>query len=246
MRVLLLLCVLLTGAQAWAQAAGVGAITQIQGAASVTRGTGTQTLTAGAGVFSDDILETAADGKLLVTFSDGSKLTLGPNAEVVIDEFVYSPAGGTNTAALRVTAGAMRLVAGAVERVGGAQAVTVATPVGSIGIRGTDFFVEMEDGTHLAVALFSGFEVAVTNAAGETVLRPGEGTDVWADAAPSQALTWGTERVNRALALVTITPDRRPFYYAQPMAPADTVQSALIAGTFKLDTRLRYELRCPH
>jgi hypothetical protein len=90
---------------------------------------------------------------LLVTFVDGTRLTLGPNADVIIDDFVYNPNGGVNNAALRVTGGAMRLVAGAIERVGGPQAVKVATPVGTIGIRGTDFFVEMED-DHLAVALF--------------------------------------------------------------------------------------------
>ncbi len=241
MRVVLLFCVLFISAAAWAQSASVGTVTQLQGRGSVTREAGTLVLALNTPVFSDDIVETAIDGKVLITFIDGTKLTLGPSAEIVIDEFVFNPAGGANNAALRVTSGAMRLVAGAVERVGGPQAVTVATPVGSIGIRGTDFFVEMEDGTHLAVALFSGYEVAVTNAGGETILRPGEGTDIWAGAAPSQALTWGTERVNRALGLVTITPASRPFYYAQPVAPADTAQSALVFGTFKFDARLRYE-----
>jgi hypothetical protein len=242
MRVLVLLCALLAAVPTLAQSAAVGTVAQLQGSASATRDAGNQTLLAPeAPIFSDDILETSADGKVLVQFVDGTKLTLGPNAEVVIDEFVYNPNGGTNTAALRVTAGAMRLVAGALERVGGGEAITVATPVGTIGIRGTDFFVEMEDGRHLAVALFSGYEVAVINAGGQTVLRPGEGTDIWAAAAPSQALTWGTERVNRALALVTVAPASRPFYYAQPVAPADDMRTAFMEGTFKLDARLRYE-----
>jgi hypothetical protein len=136
----------------------------------------------------------------------------------------------------------MRLVAGAVERIGGTQAVNVATPVGTIGIRGTDFFVEMENGDHLAVALFSGTGVVVTNAAGETLLRPGEGTDVWATTAPSRALTWGVDRVNRALALTTVTPpSQRPLYYAQPLASEDTPQEAVLGGKFKLDARYRYE-----
>lgn len=163
------------------QTGPVGTVTLLQGPASVTRQNATQALQPAAQIFSDDILETGPAAKLLVTFADGSKLTLGPNADVVIDEFAYNPNsgpnGGGNTAALRVTGGAMRLVAGAVERIGGPQAIKVATPVGNIGIRGTDFFVELED-NHLAVALFSGFEVSVTNGAGETILRPGEGTDI--------------------------------------------------------------------
>ena len=224
-----------------AQTAAVGTVAQLQGTATVTRGANPVPLTAGAQIFDDDVLETAADGKLLVQFTDGTKLTLGPSADVVIDEFVYNPNGGANNAALRVTGGAMRLVAGAVERVGGAQAIKVSTPVGTIGIRGTDFFVEMEDGTHLAVALFSGYEIAVSNDAGTTVLWPGEGTDVWGGASPSQHLTWGTDRVNRALSLVTLGTTQRPLYYAQPMAQAETFSDALLHGNFKLDGRYRYE-----
>jgi len=224
----------------------VGTVAQMQGQVSVTRegvaGGGAFGLTANAPIYSEDILETGPGAKLLVTFIDGTRLTLGPNADVIIDEFVYNPNGGANNAALRVTGGAMRLVAGAVERIGGPQAVSVATPVATIGIRGTDFFVEMED-EHLAVALFSGFEVAVTNAAGETVLRPGEGTDIFGPGAPTQPLTWGVDRVNRALALVTLAEnDRRPLPYAQPVAVAATPDAAFMQGKFKFDARYRYEM----
>lgn len=55
-------------------------------------------------------------------------------------------------------------------------------------------------------------------------------------------MTWGTDRVNRALALVTVSPlDQRPLYYAQPVAPELTLQSALIEGKFKIDARYRSE-----
>ncbi len=245
-RGLTLALALVAGTAAFAQTAAVGTVAQLQGAASVTRGAGPVPLTTGAQIFSDDILETAADGKLLVQFADGTKLTLGPSADVVIDEFVFNPSGGANSAALRVTGGAMRLVAGAVERVGGTQAVKVSTPVGTIGVRGTDFFVEMEDGAHLAVALFSGYEVVVTNDAGNTVLRPGEGTDIWGGGSeflsgPSQPLSWGTDRINRALALVTVGATQRPLAYAQPIAQETTLAGALTHGKFKLDGRYRYE-----
>ena len=237
----------LAAGAAAAQTASVGTIAQIQGTANVTRASGTGPLAANAPVYSDDIIETNANAKLLVQFTDGTKLTLGPSAEIVIDEFVYNPAGGTNNAALRITTGAMRLAAGAIERVGGAKAINVTTPIASIGVRGTDFFIEMENGDHLSVALFSGYEVAVTNGAGQTILRPGEGTDIWGPSgqaiAPSQALTWGTDRVNRALALVTLSPlDQRPFYYAQPVAPETSLVAALTHGKFKLDGRYRYEV----
>ena len=72
-----------------------GAVRELQGAVTVTRGSGTpQTLTRGAAIFPNDILETGANAKLLVGFSDGTAPTLGPNADVVVDDFVYNPGGG--------------------------------------------------------------------------------------------------------------------------------------------------------
>lgn len=226
---------------AQAQTQSVGTITQLQGIATITHQGASKPLKAGDAVASEAILETGPASKLLVSFVDGTTLTLGPNADVVIDEFVYNPNGGKNSAALRVTAGAARFVAGALEQVGGTEAIKVSTPVATIGIRGTDFFIEMQD-QHLSVALFSGYRVAVTNPAGETVLRPGEGTDIYGGNAPTQPLTWSTDRVNRALGLVTLTGlTTRPLPYAQPTAAADDLGSALLQGKFKFDGRFRYE-----
>jgi hypothetical protein len=212
---ILIAAMMFAAASAFAQTpAPVGTVSKLQGAATVTHTSAgridtAQGLKIGTPIFLGDILETAAGAKLLVAFNDGTQLTLGPKADVVIDEFVYNPTGGAAKAALRVTGGAMRLVAGAVERIGGAAAITVGTPVGSIGIRGTDFFIEMED-DHLSVALFSGYEITVTNGGGQTVLWPGEGTDVYNTVAPSRPLVWNADRVNRALDLVTLTTATRP------------------------------------
>ena len=159
---------------AFAQSASVGSVAQLQGSATITHLGASKALKSGDPVASEDILETGPASKLLVSFADGTALTLGPNADVVIDEFVYNPNGGKNSAALRITSGAARFVAGAIEKAGGPEAIKVSTPVATIGIRGTDFFVE-QDGDHLSVALFSGYRVTVTNGAGETVLRPGAG-----------------------------------------------------------------------
>lgn len=228
--------------QAQAQgAAAVGAVSALQGAAAAVRATARDALARGDSVYMDDILETGPGGKLRVTFADDTELTLGPGADVVIDEFVYAPEARTARAALRVTAGAARVLAGAVERLGGQGALSITTPVATIGIRGTDVFLEL-DGDHLQVALFSGYEVNVTNAAGTTVLRPGEGTDIWGTAAPTPGIPWGPDRVNRALAQVTpIAPAARAFAYARPVANEDSLLDALTRGDVTVDARLRYE-----
>ncbi|MGE4062016.1 MAG: FecR domain-containing protein [Rhodospirillaceae bacterium] len=225
-------------AQETLRAGGVSALT---GSALAVRATGQDELALNDPVFTADILETGPTGKLRVTFSDNTQLTLGPDADVVIDEFVYAPEKKTGNAAIRIASGTARILAGAIEDNGGAQSFAISTPIATIGIRGTDFFVEMED-DHLQVALFSGYEVTVTNAAGTTVLRPGEGTDVWGVAAPTPAIPWGPDRVNRALAMVSAVPDSaRPLPYARPQAQEASLMEALTRGDMTIDARLRYE-----
>ncbi len=224
-----------------ASAVQVGVADSLQGAVAADRAGNKLTLKAGDAIHTDDEIATGANAKLVVGFPDGTKLTLGPNAEVVIDEYVYNPNGGENRAALKVAAGAARVVSGALERLGGPQSIKVNTPVATIGIRGTDFFIEQTP-TRLSVALFSGLTVDVTNASGTTVLRPGEGTDVFGPMAPTPARTWAPDRINRALSLTSVTPTyERTMPYARPPAKAASLGDALTHGVFSADLRVRYE-----
>lgn len=83
-------------------------------------------------VVRDEILTTTDAGGLLITFADGSELTLGPNSTAVIDEFVY-PGPGQGNATIELVSGVFRFVSGQMDE---AQ-VEIDTPVASIGIRGT-------------------------------------------------------------------------------------------------------------
>ena len=70
-----------------AQAQNAGDVQALQGGANVTRGNAAAAaLAQGAAIQRNDIVETADNGKLLIGFVDGTKLTLGPSADVVIDE----------------------------------------------------------------------------------------------------------------------------------------------------------------
>ena len=84
--------------------------------------------------------------------------------------------------------------------------------------------------------------MTVTNAAGTTILRPGEGTDVWGATAPTPGIPWGPDRVNRALAMVTPIPSSaRALAYARPVAEEPTLMDALTRGDIIAEGRLRYE-----
>src|SRR4029453_7943107 len=78
-------------------------------------------------------IQTTASGTVQLLFIDKTTLNIGPNSNLVIDNFVYDPATGTGQMVTSLTKGALRFVGGQLSRQG---AATVNTPVASIGIRG--------------------------------------------------------------------------------------------------------------
>lgn len=122
-------------------------------------------------------LATADRGALEVTFVDGSKLTMGQNSRLTVDEYVYSGPGGGGKQTLRYTKGLFRFVSGSIPK----ENVKIETPTVTIGIRGTIFRnVNNEDGSG-ALSVEDGpngekYEVVITNKkSGEkTVLKSGE------------------------------------------------------------------------
>jgi hypothetical protein len=77
-------------------------------------------------------LVTADRGALEVTFNDGSKLTMGQNSRLTVDEYVYSgPNAGKQT--VRYTKGLFRFLSGSIPK----ENVKIETPTVTIGIRGT-------------------------------------------------------------------------------------------------------------
>ncbi|MDX2103549.1 MAG: FecR domain-containing protein [Alphaproteobacteria bacterium] len=92
-----------------------------------------RTLQAGQDVQFRERIVTDAGGQTQIMFLDRSAVTVGPSAELTIDEFVYNPQSRSGSLGLNVASGAVRFVGGALSKQGG---VSVRTPVATIGIRG--------------------------------------------------------------------------------------------------------------
>ena len=93
----------------------------------------TRVLELGARVIHKERIQTTGGGSVQLIFLDKSTLNIGPNSDVVIDEFVYDPNRGAGKMAVSMTKGVLRFVGGNISYAGGA---TVKTPVATIGIRG--------------------------------------------------------------------------------------------------------------
>jgi hypothetical protein len=190
------------GATANAADTTIGSVTRVQGEATWMSGRTPEALVTGAPVFSNQKVSTGDAARLELTFLDGTQLTIGEHASMILDTFVYDPARGDGKLGMTVK-GAFRFVSGKISKQPNKQ-VAVTTPVATIGIRGTEFWGGPIDGHVLAVYLIDG-AVTVTNAKGERVLdAPGEGTDVTEPGAlPTAVVIWPQDKIDRALATVT-------------------------------------------
>jgi hypothetical protein len=89
-------------------------------------------------VILNDEVRTAAASQLQILLLDRTTFTVGANARVAVDRFVYDPASNSRSTGVRVTRGAFRFMSGrALRRPSGP--VSVRTPVATIGVRGTIF-----------------------------------------------------------------------------------------------------------
>jgi hypothetical protein len=179
----------------------IGAVSRAQGMSSGNVEGKIEMLRIDSSVFHQEIVSTGAASRLEVTFADGTQLTLGENAEMTLDRFVYDPASGTGELKLGIV-GAFRFISGQASKMANAD-VTVTSPVATVGIRGTDFWGGPID-DQFGVLLIEG-AVSVSNAAGEQVLdTPGEGTNIAAPGtAPGNVTFWPQDKVTRAFATVT-------------------------------------------
>jgi FecR protein len=133
------------GVQAGADAAGaVGQVATVQGSATVTRTDGKEAIALQINhpIFKNDVLATAANSSLGVTFDDQTTFSLSANTRIVVNEYVYQEGGHGNFAAFDVAAGTAAFVASLVAKTG---YIRVTTPVGTLGIRGTTGVVEVPE-----------------------------------------------------------------------------------------------------
>ena len=89
-------------------------------------------------------LKTAAKASLGVTFKDNTVMSFGPDTELTVDEYLYAPAQGQLRLGTRLAKGSLNYVSGVIAKLK-PEAVTVKTPTGIIGVRGTQFVATVED-----------------------------------------------------------------------------------------------------
>ncbi len=154
----------------------IGNVENLTGEVFAIRTDGTRVeLQVGDPVYQGDILESGPDGAIGVMLADETTFSMGESGRMVLDEMVYDPATQEGSVSLSVLEGVFTFVSGQVAKTD-PDAMTLDTPVATIGIRGTQVGIEIPNGEDMNVVLMEeadGFvgEVVVQNDAGVQVLN---------------------------------------------------------------------------
>ncbi|MEX2450040.1 MAG: FecR family protein [Rhodospirillales bacterium] len=154
----------------------IGVIETVQDPAAARHADGTlETLRPGSTVYRGDQLITGRTGSSVVVFEDQSTVSLGPDSRLLLDELVYEPAVQRGTETISVLKGVFVFAGGQIAKMQ-PDAMTVKTPVATIGIRGTTFGVHYRPNRPLTVMLLEDSngtvgELSVRNQAGAVTLN---------------------------------------------------------------------------
>jgi len=124
--------------------APVGSVNRLKGTASIIRQNQVIPAQVGEKIYRMDLLKTGRDGFLGVIFKDDTLLSIGPQSEIIISEFLFSPAEGKLSMVTKLLKGTAIYLTGIIGKLSPGS-VRFETPVANIGIRGTKFAVKVED-----------------------------------------------------------------------------------------------------
>jgi T1SS-143 domain-containing protein len=149
----------------------IGEVTELTGTVTAKHLDGTsEELVAGAAVFQGDVLETGSNGSFEIVFADDTQFSMGGNGRAVLDEMIYNPSGGSSSFGVSLLQGAFSLVSGQIAK-DDPESVSVKTPVGTIGIRGTSWSGNVKSvGEESVFTLFTG-AIVITNEGGSQLLN---------------------------------------------------------------------------
>lgn len=127
----------------------------------------------GSPIFLDEHIITGDGGRLQVLLLDETVFTLGPNSDMVLDEFVYDPKTSAGKISAALVKGTFRFVSGKIKQGAKPPDRHLRLAVGCLGIRGTDFETIVRGDGSGQIRLFSG-QLEITPHGGGLLPHPAE------------------------------------------------------------------------
>ena len=94
-------------------------------------------------IFQYDTVKTGK-GKVAIGFIDDTRVDVTQHSKLIIDEFVYDPNTKTGSLSLKAALGTVRYASGQIAKTSPTE-VQIKTPTATIGVRGTDFSMTIDE-----------------------------------------------------------------------------------------------------
>lgn len=122
---------------------GIGQIKTATSPAWLTRGDARVDAKVGDPVYERDIVETGDGGKVGITLTDNTMLSVGPGSRLSLDTFQFDSAALKGNLLANMQKGTLAVTTGDIAR-SAPDAMKVRTPSAVLGVRGTDFLVKVD------------------------------------------------------------------------------------------------------
>ncbi len=137
------------------------------------RGATLKRLVIGGSILHNERVVTGPKGQTQILFLDRSTLAVGPNADMVIDRFVYDPHTKAGELVANLSQGVFRFIGGELSKHG--NTVKIRTPSATLGIRGGVLLLDLkpQGGSNVIFAYGKDLTVAHRNCPLRRLRRPG-------------------------------------------------------------------------
>ena len=156
----------------------IGSVDQVEGNGVIDRDSPDITIEQELPVEQYDTVKTG-NGKVGILFVDDTRVDVTQHSKLIIDEFVYDPNTKKGKLNLSAKLGTIRYASGQIAKTS-RQDITITTPTATIGVRGTDFSMTIDELGGSTIILLPSCdtsgnclvgEISVESAAGQVILN---------------------------------------------------------------------------
>jgi hypothetical protein len=139
------LAAVLVIASAQAAEPPAGMVKTTKGKATIEREGKQSPASTGASLMPSDRVITGADGSVGITLRDETLLAVGPNSNVWLEKYAFDPTSHEGALDATVKRGTLGVISGKLPKQS-PGAVQFRTPTSILGVRGTEFVIDVKDG----------------------------------------------------------------------------------------------------
>ena len=121
----------------------VGVVKTLEGGAVITRNGEMIAVGTGMELQRADLVKTDRHGTIGLVFSDDTRITMGPNTEISVDDYLFEPVEKKLLFVLRLIRGTVSFLSGQIAKLS-PESVQVVMPAATIGVRGTHVLIKVD------------------------------------------------------------------------------------------------------